>query len=76
MYPVLTHSQKWELLIATGGADLQHVIIEPGVITQDDNSGRRPTPLDPGIELFRAAIPRIQHDGRTESKGKKENDTE
>ena len=64
MDPVLTHSQKWELLIATRGGDLQQIIMEAGIVTHD-NSSLGPTPLDQGIKWIWAASPRSQDVGRT-----------
>ena len=67
MDQVLTPSQKWERLIATGGADLQHIIMEASVITHE-NSVHRPTPMDRGIDWIREAIPRIQSEEESETR--------
>ena len=68
--PILTESQRWDCLIAIGGACLHDIIQEVGIITSRKPDAD-PTPLAEGIDMIQTTIPKHQPGGRRHIKKRK-----
>ena len=68
--PILTESQRWECLIAIGGACLHDIIQEVGIITSRKPEAD-PTTLAEGIDMIQTTIPKHQPGGRRHIKKRK-----
>ena len=68
--PILTESQRWDCLIAIGGACLHDIIQEVGIITSRKPEAD-PTALAEGIDMIQTTIPKHQPGGRRHIKKRK-----